>query len=118
MAPVEKQKGICCISDEFWHVWELFARTNMRDLRNVNIYSVSNYIHRCLGSWGLQSNKTWSLQGVCSEQAQHKITKQEKEPKVPYFISVAKGNFLFYPKKQASNCWSYCTNLSFNPPGS
>lgn len=61
MAPVEKQEGICYISHEFWYVWELFARTNIRDLRNVNIFSVSNYIHRFLGVRGVQNNNTLAL---------------------------------------------------------
>lgn len=44
----KSNKGICCISDEFWSVWELFARTNIKDLRSVNIFSV---MYTGFGGW-------------------------------------------------------------------
>lgn len=58
MAPVEKQNVISYISDGFWYVWELFARTNIRHLRNVNIFNVSNYIHGFLGG-GVTKQQTF-----------------------------------------------------------
>lgn len=84
MAPVEKKNGICYISDEFWYVWELFARTNIRDLRNVNIFNVSNYIHRFWEGGGYKTTKLWLLNvAVFIAQVTHstKLSDKEKGPK-------------------------------------
>lgn len=84
MAPVEKQNGLCYISDEFWYIWELFARTKVRDLRNVNISSVSNYIHRLGGGGIYKTTKLWLLNvSVLNEQVTHstKLSNKKRDQK-------------------------------------
>lgn len=80
---MEKEKGICYISDEFWFFWELCASTNITDLRNVNIFNVSNYIHRFQGSGGYKTTKLWLLNVAVIEQVTHstKLLNKERDQK-------------------------------------
>lgn len=74
------------MSDEFWFVWELCASTNITDLRNVNIFNVSNYIHRFQASGGYKTTKLWLLIVADIEQETHSTKLLNKGPKVIYLI--------------------------------